>query len=63
MILKRKKEGNVIGVFFIAIRDSFSHKAKFSGEELDIDKELKENMEEFIGIARDVILDKLGVGV
>jgi hypothetical protein len=36
---------------FIAIRDSFSHKAKFSGEELDIDKELKENMEEFIGIA------------
>jgi len=46
---------------FIAIRDSFSHKAKFSGEELDIDKELNENMEEFIGIARKIILDKLGV--
>ncbi len=48
---------------FIAIRDSFSHKAKFSGEELDIDKELKENIEEFIEIARDVILDKLCVDV
>jgi hypothetical protein len=48
---------------FIAIRDSFSHKAQFSGEELDIDKELNENMEEFIKIARNIILDKLGVDV
>ena len=46
---------------FIAIRDSFSHKAKFSGKELEIDKELNENMGEFIGIMRKIILDKLSV--
>ena len=47
----------------IAIRDSFSHKATFSGEELDIEKELNENVEDFLEIARKVIIDKFGIDI
>ncbi|HCC68059.1 TPA: hypothetical protein DEP90_02540 [Patescibacteria group bacterium] len=59
-----KKEGRKSDwTIFIAIRDSFSHKSTFSGEELDIDKELNENMENFLEIARKIILDRLGIDI
>ncbi len=60
---EKKRERKCDWTLFIAIRDSFSHKSTFSGEELDIDKELNENMEDFLEIARRVILDKLGIDI
>jgi hypothetical protein len=54
---EKERERKCDWTLFIAIRDSFSHKTTFSGEELDIDKELNENMWNFLEIARRVILD------
>jgi len=45
----------------VAIRDSFTHKATYSGRALDIDAELARNIDYFRNIARQTVADKLGI--
>jgi hypothetical protein len=53
--------GNQDNTILIAIRDSFSHKKTYSGKPLDIQLELKSNINIFQNIARKTIMNKLKI--